>query len=131
MPVSEKRGDDLYNHDMFVPLTLPEKTDQPTVRKYTLKLSQTQWTPDGHSRPVYLVNNQYPGPILQAYKGDTFSITVENDLPVETSMHWHGMFQRGTSWFDGVPGASQCTIPPQSSFTYEFSTDGQVGTYWW
>ncbi|CAG8680799.1 26314_t:CDS:2 [Dentiscutata erythropus] len=131
MPVSEKRGDNLYNNDMFAPLTLPVKTNQSTVRKYTFKLSQTQWAPDGYNRSVYLVNNQYPGPILQAYKGDTFSITVENDLPVETGIHWHGMFQIGTSWFDGAPAITQCTIPPQSSLTYEFSTSGQAGTYWW
>ncbi|CAG8819142.1 7452_t:CDS:2, partial [Racocetra fulgida] len=70
-------------------------------------------------------NDQYPGPILQAYKGDTFSITVENDLSVETSMHWHGMFQKGTPWYDGVPGMTQCVIPPKSSFTYEFSVESQ------
>ncbi|RIB08213.1 Multicopper oxidase [Gigaspora rosea] len=132
MPVSEKRDtSSLYNDNMFTPLTIPAKTDQPQTRKYTLKLSQTQWAPDGFTRSTYLVNNQYPGPILQANKGDWFSITVENDIPVETSMHWHGMFQRGTSWFDGVPAVSQCTITPGSSLTYEFSTEGQIGTYWW
>ncbi|CAG8717334.1 46324_t:CDS:2 [Gigaspora margarita] len=131
MPVSEKRDNSLCNDNMFTPLTIPEKTDRPQIRKYTLKLSQTQLAPDGFTRSTYLVNNQYPGPILQANKGDWFSITVENDLPVETSMHWHGMLQRGTSWFDGVPAVSQCTITPGSSLTYEFSTDGQVGTYWW
>ncbi|CAG8778865.1 33390_t:CDS:2, partial [Gigaspora margarita] len=131
MPVSEKRDTSLYNDNMFTPLTIPEKTDKPQTRKYTLKLSQTQWAPDGFTRSTYLVNNQYPGPILQANKGDWFSITVENDLPVETSMHWHGMFQRGTSWFDGVPSVSQCSITPGSSLTYEFSTNEQAGTYWW
>ncbi|CAG8492805.1 9033_t:CDS:2 [Dentiscutata erythropus] len=131
MPVTEKRGDSCYNNEIFSPLVLPEKTNSPTTRKYTFKLSQTTWAPDGYSSAVSLVNSQYPGPILQAYKGDTFSITVENDLPVETSFHWHGMFQRGTSWFDGVPAVSECTIAPGSSLTYEFSTEGQVGTYWW
>ncbi|CAG8534192.1 4898_t:CDS:2, partial [Racocetra persica] len=133
IPVAEfpEKRDDYVTSNIFEPIVIPEKPDQPQVRKYTLKLSQKDFAPDGFQRLCSLVNDQYPGPLLQAYKGDTFSITVENDLPVETSMHWHGMFQRGTPWYDGVPGMTQCVIPQKSSFTYEFSVESQSGTYWW
>ncbi|CAG8522690.1 3064_t:CDS:2 [Cetraspora pellucida] len=127
----EKRDNALYTSNIFEPLVLPDKSDQPQVRKYTFKLSSKELSPDGFSRTCYLVNDQYPGPIIQAYKGDTISVEVVNDLSVETAMHWHGMFQRGTPWYDGVPGMTQCLLASKSSLTYEFSVDEQSGTYWW
>lgn len=48
-------------------------------------------------------------------------ITVHNNIsfPLEgTALHWHGFLQRGTNWFDGVPGISQCPIAPGHSYTY-------------
>jgi FtsP/CotA-like multicopper oxidase with cupredoxin domain len=31
---------------------------------------------------------------------------------------------------DGVPGVSQCAIPDNTEFTYEFDVGDQIGTYW-
>ena len=45
-------------------------------------------------------------------------------------MHWHGILQQGTPWYDGVPGITQCPIAPGSSFTYRFRAD-VYGTSWW
>ncbi|PKK57106.1 diphenol oxidase, partial [Rhizophagus irregularis] len=41
------------------------------------------------------------------------------------------MFQRGTPWFDGVPGQTQCLIPDNYAFTYDFTVPDQAGTYWY
>jgi iron transport multicopper oxidase len=38
-----------------------------------------------------------------------------------TSLHFHGLFQNGTNQMDGPPGVVQCSIPPGSSFTYNFT----------
>ena len=40
-----------------------------------------------------------------------------------TSIHWHGMYQRGTPFMDGVAMVSQCPILPQQSFEYDFIAD--------
>ncbi|CAG8857519.1 42863_t:CDS:2, partial [Gigaspora margarita] len=47
------------------------------------------------------------------------------------TIHWHGIFQLGSSWYDGVGGQTQCAIPPGVSFIYNYTVGDQVGTYWW
>lgn len=57
-------------------------------------------------------------------------MTVHNQLDEGTSLHWHGLLQNETPWFDGVPGVQQCPIAPGASFTYRFRAD-LYGTTWW
>jgi len=40
-------------------------------------------------------------------------ITVRNKLTNNngTSIHWHGVRQLNTNWFDGVSGVTECPIP--------------------
>lgn len=45
---------------------------------------------DGYARQVYLINGQQPGPLIEADEGDDIEVLVQNDLPVETTLHWHG-----------------------------------------
>ena len=85
------------------------------------------------NKSVLLVNGQFPAPTLQANWGDTFSINVHNQIsgPEEgTALHWHGILQRKTPWFDGVPSVQQCPIAPGKSFTYTFKAD-LYGTSWY
>lgn len=89
--------------------------------------------PDGVETSMILVNGQFPGPLIEANWGDWIEVTVHNDIygPEEaTILHWHGLNQPGTPWYDGVPGVSQCPIVPGSSFTYRFRAD-EFGTSWW
>jgi len=48
-----------------------------------------------------------------------------------TTIHWHGIDQKNTTWMDGVIGVSGCGIPPGKSFTYEFKIVDQRGTFWY
>ncbi|KAI9779532.1 MAG: hypothetical protein M1839_007340 [Geoglossum umbratile] len=55
-----------------------------------------------------------------------------------TSIHFHGLFQNGTTHMDGPVGVTQCAIPPDGKFTYNFTwalPDAvqieQPGTYWY
>ena len=47
---------------------------------------------------------------------------VENHLVNgdATTIHWHGMYQRGTQWMDGVPMLTQCPIEESASLQYTF-----------
>ncbi|KAG8713350.1 laccase, multicopper oxidase, benzenediol:oxygen oxidorectuctase [Ceratobasidium sp. 395] len=88
--------------------------------------------PDGYYRQMLVVNNQYPGPTIEANEGDTIIVNVKNKIPkLGTSLHWHGLFQNGTAFMDGAAGITQCLIPSGGSFQYKFKIDGQYGTYWW
>ncbi|CAG8615211.1 14571_t:CDS:1, partial [Cetraspora pellucida] len=99
------------------------------TKVYDITISKEKLPPDGFTREMYTINGQFPGPLIKANKGDTLVLNVYNDLENETTIHSHGMFQRGTPWYDGVPGQTQRGIPPKKSFTYKFKVD-QSGTYW-
>ncbi|RHZ48708.1 hypothetical protein Glove_543g76 [Diversispora epigaea] len=110
---------------------LPKLTESsPTTRYYEFELKVKKLSPDGFERPVWSVNGQYPGPLIQANKGDRLVIKVINRLGDPATIHWHGIFQRGTNWYDGVPGQTQCPIPNRVSFTYNYTLE-QSGTYWY
>lgn len=110
----------------------PQMPDTGVTRKYYWEISRGVLAPDGVQKEGIFVNGQFPGPILEANWGDWFEVTVHNNItgPEEgTSVHWHGLNQRETPWFDGVPSVSQCPIAPGSTFTYTFRADS-VGMSW-
>lgn len=90
--------------DYFSPLTHLPFTNKPVTRYYHLNLRKTKLSPDGFERQVWTANDIHPGPILRANKGDRIVVKVSNYLGEYTSIHWHGMFQLGTNWYDGAPG---------------------------
>lgn len=104
----------------------------PTIRRYDFVITQGKAWPDGVVRDMLLVNGQFPGPLIEANRGDRILVNVTNRLTSEpTAIHWHGIHQRGTPWFDGTAGVTQCGIPPGQSLLYNFTLDGQFGTLWW
>jgi FtsP/CotA-like multicopper oxidase with cupredoxin domain len=101
------------------------------TRHYHWTVTNTTMAPDGVLTPMLVVNNQFPGPLIEANWGDYIEITVQNNLETEgTSMHWHGFLQTGTPWYDGVSTVSQCPIAPGTSFTYRIRAE-LFGTTWW
>lgn len=67
-----------------------------------------------------------PGTLIRATAGDLLRIRVDNQLPADTTVHWHGI--RLANAADGVPGLTQDPIRSGSNFTYEF-TAPDPGTY--
>ncbi|KAL1305132.1 hypothetical protein AAFC00_002057 [Neodothiora populina] len=103
------------------------------TRYYEFTISRGTIAPDGVLRDVILINGQFPAPAIEANWGDTLNITVHNEIfnPAEgTSLHWHGMLQKKTPWYDGVPAIGQCPIAPGHSFTYVFQAE-LYGTSWY
>ena len=73
-------------------------------------------------RPVIGINGQWPIPTMECNVGDALIVNVHNQLGNQTTaMHFHGMFQNGTSHMDGAVGVTQCPIPPGSSMKYNFT----------
>ncbi|ODN98172.1 hypothetical protein I350_07818 [Cryptococcus amylolentus CBS 6273] len=108
-----------------------EITSTPTTREYNWTIHRALASPDGFEREVTVVNNQFPGPLIEANTGDTIVVHVNNLLDSPQTIHWHGIFQNSTPYMDGVPGISQCPIPANGSFTYQYTITNQAGTYWW
>ncbi|KIP03947.1 ferroxidase/laccase group [Phlebiopsis gigantea 11061_1 CR5-6] len=107
------------------------KGQRPTTRHYNFVVSEIPGAPDGFSKPMLVVNGQWPGPTIEANQGDRLVIKVTNHLSNRTSIHWHGLFQNGTNYYDGTAAVSECGIPPGQSLTYDFETAIFSGSTWW
>jgi FtsP/CotA-like multicopper oxidase with cupredoxin domain len=68
---------------------------------------------------AYAYNGIVPGPTIRVKNGQRVRIRFTNDLPVETTIHWHGVGVPNSQ--DGVPGVTQKAIAPGASYTYEFT----------
>ncbi|OZB82094.1 multicopper oxidase family protein [Microbacterium sp. 13-71-7] len=68
-----------------------------------------------------------PAPVIRVGAGDTLKATVHNQLPTDTSIHWHGVALRND--MDGVPPITQQAVKGGSSFGYDFIAP-DPGTYW-
>lgn len=69
---------------------------------------------------------------LIVFRGDWIKFEVTNELTDEgTTLHAHGLFQKDTPAYDGVPAVAQCPISPNGG-TYEmlFRAD-RYGTSWY
>ncbi len=70
-------------------------------------------------------NQQYPGPEIRVTEGDKVRLTLINDLPEATTIHFHGLDVPNDQ--DGVPGITQPDVQPGETWTYEFVAE-RVGT---
>ncbi len=68
-----------------------------------------------------------PGKELRVRQGDTLEVNLRNELPEDTTIHWHGLAIRND--MDGVPDLTQSVIKPGGSFTYRFVVP-DAGTHW-
>lgn len=106
-------------------------SDTSTIRQYRLELTHAYGNPDGLYKSNFLINGQSPGPIIEGDEGDWINVTVVNYLPVSSTIHFHGILQKGTPWSDGVPGITQFPILSGDSYTYLFQLKDQYGSYWY
>jgi FtsP/CotA-like multicopper oxidase with cupredoxin domain len=83
------------------------QSSQQTTREYTFDIAPAAAAPDGYPRQIYAVNNQFPGPLIEANEGDWVVVHVNNHLNIGQTIHWHGLLQNGTAYMDGIPGISQ------------------------
>lgn len=61
-----------------------------------------------------------PGPEIRLRAGDLLRVELENELPEDTTVHWHGLAPPNR--MDGVPRLTQDPVAPGRRFTYEFPT---------
>ncbi|KAK7997484.1 hypothetical protein PG989_005524 [Apiospora arundinis] len=101
------------------------------VQRYQLNLTYEWDKQDGHGRPTFLINGDTPGPLLTVSEDETLEVVVSNHLPIETTIHWHGIYQINEPWNDGVPGVTQWTTAPRGNYTYRFTPTGQYGSYFY
>lgn len=103
-------------------------TSVPRQRTFATTLTAQPATVDvgGHLMHTWAYGDTLPGRTLRATAGDLLHIAVQNQLPADTTVHWHGVRVRNVA--DGVPGVTQQPIRPGSTYLYEF-TAPDPGTF--
>ena len=66
------------------------------------------------------------GPTIEARTGETLRVRLDNALPEQTILHWHGL--RVPEAADGHP---RLAIDPGATYRYEFPVIDRAGTYWY
>lgn len=91
------------------------------VSPFSLTLESNITTSDlggGLISKVWAYNDQFPGPTINANRGDQVSIVLQNNLQEPTITHWHGMIVDHEN--DGQPMQA---IDPGSIYNYDFVID--------
>ncbi|KAI6092909.1 putative ferroxidase [Hypoxylon rubiginosum] len=99
---------------------------------YNFDIAWLTTNPDGaFDRATIGINGEWPIPPIVGNVGDNIIVHATNSLGNQsTSLHFHGLFMNGTTHMDGPSQVSQCSIPPGSSLTYNFTLN-QPGTFWY
>ncbi|PNF18423.1 hypothetical protein B7P43_G09045 [Cryptotermes secundus] len=86
---------------------------------------------NGYEKSILTINRMVPGPSIQVCLGDRIIIDLQNNIAGgQLSIHWHGVFQKGTQYMDGVPMVTQCSIHEGDAFRYDFYAANE-GTHYW
>jgi FtsP/CotA-like multicopper oxidase with cupredoxin domain len=111
-------------------LLLPRRAAGATgVRDIGLVTKETRWElSPGKIIKAMTYNGQVPGPTIRLREGERVRITLKNELPEPTTIHWHGVDVPNS--MDGVPGITQKPVQPGETFVYEFEAR-PAGTRWY
>jgi len=75
---------------------------------------------------TWAYGDEAPGQLIRATAGDLLRVTLDNQLPAETTIHWHGIATANAA--DGVPQMTQDPVAAGDSFDYRFRVP-DPGTY--
>lgn len=105
----------------------PPATDTTSTVELVASPSVAQVLP-GVDTDVWAFNGTVPGPALRIPLGQSIRMELDNQLPVPTTIHWHGV--RVPNAMDGVPAVTQDPVAPGSRHVYEFAPP-DAGTFWY
>ncbi|KAD2804780.1 hypothetical protein E3N88_38157 [Mikania micrantha] len=95
--------------------------------RWDVKFDNT-FRPSSFAQPVITINDEFPGPLINATTNDIVRVNVFNHLDEPLLFTWNGIQQRLNSWQDGVSGTN-CAIKPNMNWTYAFVVKDQIGTF--
>ncbi|PXX95796.1 multicopper oxidase family protein [Halomonas sp. LBP4] len=72
------------------------------------------------------VGESYAGPLIRLRRGQRLRVRIDNDLPEDTTVHWHGLHVPPE-----VDGQPRLPIEPATSTTVAFDVVDRAGLYWY
>jgi FtsP/CotA-like multicopper oxidase with cupredoxin domain len=99
------------------------------TKVFALTASVFDWEVEpGRTVEAWGYNGTVPGPTIKVNTGDKVRITIKNELPESTTIHFHGIEVPNQQ--DGVPDVTQPQIKVGETYSYEFTAIGPaVGMY--
>jgi FtsP/CotA-like multicopper oxidase with cupredoxin domain len=115
-----------FDHRLAVPLA-ESTTDAHGRRVFDLTAHAGHTDLGGENpSPTWGFNGSYLGPTLRAHRGEQVLVKVHNDLPVATTVHWHGMHLPAR--FDGGPHQ---LVAPGATWEPTWRVDQPAATLWY
>jgi FtsP/CotA-like multicopper oxidase with cupredoxin domain len=111
--------------DLHLPIAKSLNSD-PAILEVNLEARIAPVQVGAQTVDMWTYGGTVPGPLLRAHQGDTLIVHVSNQLPEDTSIHWHGV--RVPNAMDGTPEV-QAPIKPGGHFDYQFKLP-DAGTFW-
>ncbi|UGT55588.1 multicopper oxidase family protein [Nocardia asteroides] len=110
-----------------IPPQAPSTVGADGVRRFALRAQPgtTEMLP-GAVTATWGYNGSVLGPTLRARRGETVEVTVVNELPEATSVHWHGMHVPAAC--DGGPHQM---IAPGARWQPSWTVNQQAATLWY
>ncbi|KAE8726097.1 Laccase-6 [Hibiscus syriacus] len=102
-----------------------------STRFYVFKVQTLRVSKLCNTKEIVTINKMFPGPVVYAKEDDRIIIKVSNETPYNATIHWHGVGQKLSCWFDGPSYITQCPIQAGQTFTYEFTMVKQKGAFFW
>jgi FtsP/CotA-like multicopper oxidase with cupredoxin domain len=126
------------NDTLMAPPVLVSRSSGPEVVEVTLTAEPTRLSLlPSQETDVWAYNGRIPGPTLELSEGDRVVIRFRNELPEETTVHWHGLrlpfAQDGSPFHPVAPGEEHVyafTVPPGSAGTYWYHPHPHHRTAW-
>lgn len=115
---------------IYIFLFLGFSSAEDPLVNFNFVVSYITASPLGVPQQVIAVNGNFPGPTINVTTNDNVIVNVRNKLDEELLLHWSGIFQRRSSWEDGVLGTN-CPIPPKWNWTYRFQVKDQIGSFFY
>ncbi|VAI76882.1 unnamed protein product [Triticum turgidum subsp. durum] len=100
-------------------------------RHYDFVIKESNYTRLCREKTILTVNGEFPGPTIYARKGDVVVVNVFNQGHKNITLHWHGVNQPRSPWWDGPEYITQCPIQPGGNFSYRIIFSEEEGTLWW
>ena len=92
------------------------------TKVFELTAAITPWEVEpGKFVDAWTYNGTVPGPQMHVEVGDKVEVVLNNDLPMATDLHIHGI--NLPNEMDGVAPITQNIVEPGESFTYAFTAD--------
>lgn len=120
-----KQQNTFSNSFIVPPLDVGKRKGDHVMFNLTMQQGKTQFF-QGINTATLGINSHYLGPVLQAKKGDTVSLNVNNRIGEESTLHWHGFTLPAA--MDGGPHQR---IPNGKAWSATFQIRQPAATLWY